>query len=127
VLRPWQQVGVIGELGFYCGIRDAQNSGGLECTGKCAACASVEQCEVAKEVAFHHESNNALARVEWLVVDGNSNAARQHDVQGVGGIAFLEQHITTYQALFLGRGGNGIDDGGGGGREELAGGNDGSM
>ena len=83
------------QLRFDGAVGDAQNFRRLERACKGATGATIEQCKVTEEVAGNHQRDDALPGVEWLVVDGDRNATREHDVQGIGGVAFVEQDIAA--------------------------------
>jgi phosphate starvation-inducible protein PhoH len=70
------------------------------------------------------ESNNALARVEWLVVDGNGDAASKDDVQGVRLVAFVEQDVATDEGALFGVGRDGLENRRTGSRKEVTCGDD---
>jgi len=70
--------------------------GHLRSVGTCGAWALVQHSHVAKQVAFIHECNHALAMIERTITNRNCNATRKNDINTVGLIACFKEDISTH-------------------------------
>jgi len=80
-------------------VRNAKDGGCLDCSSHGGAGSIVEETELAEEVTNFHERENALAGIEWLVVDCDCNATTEHDEQSIGRITFAEENVSALQLL----------------------------
>jgi hypothetical protein len=85
-------------------VRDRQHRRGLERPGHRRAGPVVEHAHLTEQVAGLHQRHDALATVD-RIREGDGESAAQHEIQRLGRIALVEEHVASDQMQFVaGRG-----------------------
>lgn len=79
---------------------NGQDSRRFQRPGHCRSWPAIEHAHLAEQVAGFHQGDDGLAMID-RVGDGDRQAAAQDEMQRLGDVAFVEQHIAADQMLLV--------------------------